>query len=140
SQAKLAQNLKKLGEGRGRLIFGAQYPAVREGSELLNRIAPLGGKEGGGMGKMHQLRFAGELAAAAGSIAALSFGHGIAAATTLGGTMGAIRIITGALTNPATSSAALKILRVAAATSARAVPYGVDAVINQPSNQDSNTP
>jgi hypothetical protein len=46
-----------------------------------------------------------------------------------------MRLISVALTHPQASAAVLKALRVAAATTARGVPYGIDAAINQRPDQ-----
>lgn len=129
NQRAFAVALKDLGEGRGRLIFGNQYHAIREGSALLDRIAPMGGA-GGGLGQMHRVRQLLEIGGVAG--AALGFsGHAYAAAAAVGGPVLAMRFIATALTHPQASAAVLKAMRAAAVVTTRAVPYGVDAYINQ---------
>jgi len=119
----IAGSLEELGEGKGRLIFGKQYEAILEGSRLMDRMKAPGGE---GLGQMHAVHNASAIAAAAGSIAAMRFGYGMEAAAGLAGAYGAVRVITGALTNPATAAMALKILRMAAAGTLRSVPYAVD--------------
>jgi hypothetical protein len=131
----IARSLQDLGEGRGRLLFGKQYDAVMQGSRLMDRMRAPGGE---GMGQMHQFRAGGALAGAAASLAAFS-GHGAAVMYGIGTEMAAVRTLTAALTNPATSALALKVLRIAAATTARGVPYGVNAVFNQ-RDQDEQAP
>jgi hypothetical protein len=124
NQRVFATALKDLGEGRGRLIFGAQYPAIREGSELLNRIAPMAGS-GGAMSAMHTVRQLIEVGSVA--AAAIGFsGHAYAAAAAVGGPVLAMRFIATALTHPQASAAVLKALRMTAAGTARSIPYAVD--------------
>jgi hypothetical protein len=126
NQRVFATALKDLGEGRGRLIFGAQYPAIREGSELLNRIAPMAGS-GGAMSAMHTVRQLIEVGSVA--AAAIGFsGHAYSAAAAVGGPVLAMRFIATALTHPQASAAVLKALRATAAGTFRSVPYAVNAI------------
>jgi hypothetical protein len=126
NQRVFAGALKDLGEGRGRLIFGAQYPAIREGSELLNRIAPMAGS-GGAMSAMHTVRQLIEVGSVA--AAAIGFsGHAYSAAAAVGGPVLAMRFIATALTHPQASAAVLKALRMTAAGTFRSVPYAVNAI------------
>ena len=124
NQRAFATGLKQLGEGRGRLIFGNQYNAIREGSELLNRIAPMAGA-GGGLGQMHTVRTLLEVGGVAGAALGLS-GHAYVAAAAVGGPILAMRLIATALTHPQASAAVLKFMRAAAVTTTRAVPYAVN--------------
>jgi hypothetical protein len=131
----IASSIQDLGQGRGRLLFGKQYDAVMEGSRLMDRMKAPGGEA---MGQMHLLMKAGAAVAAIGSVAAFELGHGMTQMALLGGGMGAVRVVTAALLNPATTAQTLKILRMVAATGARAVPYAVDAAIDPaPSYKDT---
>lgn len=119
-----ATSVKKLGEGRGRLIFGQQYDSVLEAGKLLGRINA--GSGSSMVGRMHTARVMAGAAAALGGL----FG--------LGGLEGAVkglatevafsRMLSIALTKPQLTGAALNILRGAAVSAARGIPYGVDAL------------
>jgi hypothetical protein len=130
-QRALAKALKRLNPRRGRLIFGQQYQALEEGSALLNRIAPMASNQTGGLGKMHAMRMLIELGAVAGGALAFN-GHVAAGAAAVAGPTAAMRMISLALAHPESSAAMLKILRGAAMTGARSVPYAADALINEP--------
>lgn len=130
-QRALAKALKTLGTQRGQIIFGPQWNALNEGSALLNRIAPMAANQTGGLGKMHAMRMLIELGAVAGSALAFS-GHVATGAAAIAGPTAAMRAISVALAHPQTSAMMLKILRGAAVTGARSVPYAADALINQP--------
>jgi hypothetical protein len=130
-QRALAKALKRLGPERGKLIFGNQWNALNEGSALLNKIAPLASNQTGGLGKMHTMRTLIEVGGVAG--AALGLSHGAyTAAVAVGGPMLAMRLVSSALAHPEASAMVLKVLRGAAVSSTRAIPYGVDALAIQP--------
>lgn len=132
-QRALAVAIKRMGPEKGKLIFGPQYQALTEGSALLNRIAPMATNQTGGLGKMHTMRTLLEIGSVAGTALGLS-GHAYAAAAAVGGPMLAMRAISLALTHPETSAMMLKVLRGAAVTGARAIPYGVDAALISPAD------
>jgi hypothetical protein len=132
-QRALAKALKDLGRQRGQIIFGNQWNALNEGSALLNKIAPMAANQTGGLGKMHAMRMLIELGAVAGSALALS-GHVATGAAAVAGPTAAMRAISVALAHPQTSAMMLKILRGAAMTGARSIPYGVDALAISPAD------
>lgn len=146
-QRALAKGLKDLGEQRGALIFGKQWKALKEGSALLNKIAPLSTNQTGGLGKMHTMRLLIQAGEAAHTLLLApvfaATGHStLAAAAALApaGEVGAMRFISLALAHPQTSAAMLKILRGLAVTGARAIPYGVDAALLSPADVHTQAP
>jgi hypothetical protein len=132
-QRALAVALKRLGTQRGQLIYGQQWNALKEGSALLNKIAPMASNQTGGLGKMHAMRLIIEAGAVAGSALAFS-GHVAAGAAAVAGPTAAMRMISLALAHPETSAMMLKVLRGAAVSSTRAIPYGVDALAINPAD------
>jgi hypothetical protein len=132
-QRALAVGLKRLGSARGSIIFGPQWNALNEGSALLNKIAPMASNQTGGLGKMHAMRMLIELGAVAGSALAFN-GHVIAGGAAIAGPTAAMRAISLALAHPETSAMMLKVLRGAAVTGARSIPYGVDAALISPAD------
>lgn len=116
---KLAVGLKQMGEGRGRLIFGQQYDAIREASALMNRIAAPPSNTI--MGRMHAARMLGSAAVALGGL--FGFGGLEHAVTAVGGEALFSRMLSLALTHPGTTAGALKILRATAVTAARGTAY-----------------
>jgi hypothetical protein len=132
-QRALAKALKTLGPQRGQIIFGQQWNALNEGSALLNKIAPMASNQTGGLGMMHAMRLLIEVGAVAGSALALS-GHVAAGAAAVAGPTSAMRMVSLALAHPETSAMILKVLRGAAVSSTRAIPYGVDALAINPAD------
>lgn len=121
----IASSLKKLGEGRARLIFGKQYEAVRDASALLNRINQ--SAQQSMIGRMHTARVMQGAQIAILGLAGLG-GHFGAAAEVLGGELGFSWALAKTLTDPKKTAAALKILRLAAVSAARGIPYAGNEV------------
>jgi hypothetical protein len=119
----LAKSLKSLGEGRGRIIFGQQYEQVMDASRLLNKIQAGGAHST--QGQMHTMRMLIALGSTAGLVLGMTH-SAVDAAVSIGGEVGAMRLIAQALTRPGVSAAMLRAMRTAAAGAIRAVPYGVD--------------
>jgi|SRR5215469_1635687 len=116
----LDQQLKKLGQSRGRIIFGDQYDDIIEANDLLKRI---GMGETGPTGKMHMAKFLGTLGATLGG--GIFIGHPVAGAVTAGSEYLGPKILSFMLTNPQFSETTLKILRGAAVSAARGIPQNL---------------
>lgn len=128
NERRFADTLGKLGDERGKIIFGSNWKNVKELTGILERINGPTGLEGGTGASLQNMTVIKEILAAAGG-AAFATGHygaaGVSGALAVGGDIATFRTMAYAMTHPQTME---KILTVARQI-VKYAPYGPTAAI-----------
>jgi hypothetical protein len=125
-----AKKILQIGDERGSVLFGSNWPNIKQFSELLNRITESGGLTAAGLANPGLLNQMGRLSAeAVATFAGVHAAHGpglTAAAVPIVGEAALWKTVAAAMTHPEAAARILKIMQVLA----RTVPYAFAASAN----------